>query len=167
MQGFSKNNGRALRFSCRGSFKVMQKQIYMVIGCPGSGKSWVCNQLRDRYHYVSHDDYVDTFYLDAIVRESTTAKKPLLIEAPFSISQLKDPLEGKGYSVTPIFIQEPEDVIRNRYIEREGKPILAGHLTRQKTYAERAELWHSFAGTSEQVLAYLKNAVPWNKMPWE
>lgn len=145
----------------------MMKQIYMVIGCPGSGKSWVCEQLRDRYHYVSHDDYLDMSYLSAIVRESATAKKPLLVETPFSISQLKDPLEKKGYSVTPVFIQESGDVIRIRYLKREGKPIPPGHLSRQQTYAERARLWYSFVGTSEEVLAYLKNAVPWKKMPWE
>lgn len=146
---------------------MVMKQIYMVIGCPSSGKSWVCNQLRDRYHYVSHDDYLDMSYLSAIVRESATAKKPLLIEAPFSISQLKDPLEEDGYNVTPVFIQESEATIKSRYLEREGKPIPDGHVSRQKTYAERAKLWHSFAGTSEQVLAYLKNAVPWKRMPWE
>lgn len=149
------------------------KQIYMVIGCPGSGKSWVCNQLRELYDYMPHDDYIlgeksTALYIDAIKAMHRRALKPLLIETPFSISQIKDPLEKQGFRIVPVFIQEHPDVIRTRYRERGSGDLPYGHLSRQATYAERAKLWQSFVGTSAQVLAYLKNAAPkQEKYPWQ
>ena len=35
----------------------MTKKVYILVGAPGSGKTWVANQIRDRYTYVSHDLY--------------------------------------------------------------------------------------------------------------
>src|SRR3981189_320255 len=118
------------------------KQIYMVIGCPGSGKSWVCEQLKNLYDYVPHDNYLmgsksTSLYIEAIIAMQKGARKPLLIETPFSVSQIKDPLEKRGLRITPVFIQEHPDVIRKRYRERDGTDIPAGHLSRQTTYAER------------------------------
>lgn len=144
------------------------KQIYMVIGCPGSGKSWVCEQLTNEFHYVRHDDHL-TGYVGAITRQMQIATKPVLAETPFSISQIKNPLEASGFNVTPVFIQELPDVIRDRYRKRGSGELPDGHLTRQTTYMARALEWQSFHGTSAQVLAYLKNAAPKQpeKFPWQ
>ena len=133
----------------------------MVIGCPGSGKSWVCDQVQDQFRYVRHDLLMGMHgaaYVDEIVRQSgiATATKPLLIEAPFSISQIKDPLERAGFDVQPVYIQEDHEIIRDRYQKREGMPIPPGHLTRQDTYRQRAIASGDYQGTSSQVLAYLK-----------
>lgn len=138
--------------------------IYMVIG---SGKSWVCEQLTELFHYVRHDSSIGGDYLAEIKRQAKLATKPLLIETPFSVSQIKDPLEEAGFRIVPVFIQEHPDVIRQRYREREFKNIPEGHLARQATYAQRACNWDAFEGTSAQVLAYLRNAVPRWKMPWD
>jgi hypothetical protein len=131
----------------------------MVIGCPGSGKSWVCDQLKDKFDYVHHDLFIgmagDT-YVREILNRSKSATKPLLIEAPFSISQIKDPLEQMGFKITPVFIQEQPQVITDRYRARERKDIPKGHLTRQETYKQRAQEWKAFQGTSSQVLEHLK-----------
>jgi hypothetical protein len=147
----------------------MMNQIYMVIGCPGAGKSWVCSQLTQQYEYVPHDTYKDSnAYIAAIVRQSKTATKPLLIETPFSVSQIKEPLEKHNYRVAPVFIIEDPQVIRDRYRARESKPIPEGHLTRQITYEQRAKDWHAYRGTSAAVLAFLKNAVPQpHRFPWD
>lgn len=149
----------------------MPVPVYMVIGCPGSGKSWVCRQLTEQYYYVPHDDHMgknSNRYIAAIVSASKIAAKPLLIETPFSVSQIKEPLEAHDYHVTPVFILEQPEVISQRYLGREGHPIPAGHLSRQQTYRERADKWQSYRGTSAEVLAYLKNAVPAvRKWPWE
>lgn len=147
-------------------------QIYLVVGCPGSGKSWVCEQLRDRFDYVRHDDYTSAdegAYVRAIIRQSKIANRPLLIETPFSVSQIKDPLEKQCFRVTPVFIQEAHDVIRARYLARGSGDIPAGHLTRQDTYAKRAREWQSYMGTSAEVLAFLQNMAPAPKerFPWE
>lgn len=138
---------------------MAQKRAKMVVGCPGSGKSWVCDQLKDQYHYVHHDAYIGMqgpVYVDAIKKASKTAHKTLLIEAPFSISQIVDPLIADGFEIEMVFIQEKDDVISGRYEKREKKPIPQGHLTRQQTYAQRARDSGSFSGTSEEVFKYLR-----------
>lgn len=133
--------------------------VYLVIGCPGSGKTWVCEQLKHKYHYVSHDENIKHDYVKEVLAATYKSDRPVLIETPFSISQIKDPLETKGIKVVPVFIQESTAVLSGRYRERESKPIPTGHLTRQQTYLSRAREWGSFTGTSTQVLEHLKGLI--------
>lgn len=152
----------------------MAVAVYMVVGCPGSGKSWVCGQLREHFDYMPHDDYMmgsksRQLYTEAILAmHRSGTRKPLLIETPFSMSQLIDPLEKAGVCVTPVFIIEKHDVIRERYRKRGSGEIPAGHLSRQLTYEQRAHEQQAFRGTSAQVLAYLKNLAPLqeHRYPW-
>lgn len=136
-------------------------KIYLVCGVPGSGKTWVCEQLRDKFEYVHHDGYIHLkapgSYLRAILDAAEWSSKPLLIEAPFSISNTKDPLEKAGHEVIPVFIEETDQVLSSRYLAREGKPIPKQHITRKRTYLDRAKTWGSFYGTSEEVLSWLKS----------
>lgn len=147
--------------------------VYLVIGVPASGKSWVCEQLTAQFEYVPHDAHIgaktNNDYIAAIVRAHKVATKPLLIETPFSVSQIKEPLEAHGYIVKSVFIIEDDKTLEERYKVRERKPIPLGHLTRQRTYKDRALTTQAFYGTSDAVLAYLKNAAPQakGKLPWE
>lgn len=134
--------------------------VYMVIGCPGSGKSWICDQLKNDFNYIHHDLFIGMTgpaYVRAILKASNESDKPLLIEAPFSISQIKVPLEQANLNVIPIIIKESPLVISRRYQNREKKPIPKGHLTRQNTYAARAIEWGCFTGTTDEILHHLKN----------
>lgn len=135
--------------------------IYLVIGVPCAGKSWVCDQLKDRFHYVPHDARLGhaskpSSYVKEIVAAAKAADKPLLAEAPFSISQIKGPLEKRGFAVTPVFISETGATVATRYYRREGRKIPRGHLTRMKTYLARADEWGAFKGTSAEVLEFLR-----------
>lgn len=140
------------------------KEVYLIVGVPGSGKSWVAKQVSDKFTYVHHDGFIGHInhpevYVKAIKDAAKTAKKPILAEAPFSISQIKDPLEEAGFDVKPVFILEDPDILKTRYETdptRDGKPLPKGHLTRMKTYEERAKLWGAFSGTSSEVLEFLK-----------
>lgn len=139
---------------------MASSKIYLVVGVPGSGKSWVCEQLASAFDHLPHDEYENlTHYISDIKRLTQFAKKPVLIETPFSVSQILGPLQADGYDVTPVFIIETEDVTTKRYEDREGKAIPKGHLTRIKTYAARAAELGSFRGTSEEVLDFLKKQV--------
>jgi hypothetical protein len=143
--------------------RLMKKtKAYLIIGCPGSGKTWVTNQCSHLFEFIHHDLFVgmaDKKYVDTILEKSKNATKPLLIEAPFSISVIKDPLTAAGIDVIPVFIQELPHTIRTRYWQRENKDIPNGHLTRQNTYAQRAKEWGAFQGTSGEVLEHLKKIV--------
>lgn len=137
------------------------KTIYLVVGCPGSGKSWVCEQLVDRFNYIPHDSFMGKRgdYLVAIEAEArkTRTTKPILIETPFSISEPKEPLEKKGYKVETVFIIESSDTILCRYFSRHHSPMDHSRLLKQQdTFKIRSVEYKSFSGTSRQVLDHLK-----------
>jgi len=136
------------------------KRCFLLIGVPCAGKTWVTRQLGSKFHHITHDSFIgqgsqNAVYTEAILEASKTAAKPLLAEAPFSISEIKEPLEKGGLVVTPIFIIESPEVITERYLKRNNKPIPKGHLSRLETYRCRAREMHAFQGTSDQVLAHL------------
>lgn len=96
-------------------------------------------------------------YIAEVLRHGKSSEKPVLAEAPFSVSQIVDPLRVHGLEVECVFIQEDLDTIRDRYIRRECKEIPQGHLTRQSTYLDRAIAMQAYYGTSQEVLNYLKS----------
>lgn len=122
--------------------------IYLIVGVPGSGKTWVCKQLTAKFDYLPHDDFPNPkAYIAAIKRLSSFATKPILIETPFSVSQYMESL-----NVIPVFIIETPEITKNRYETRDNKPIPQGHLSRINTYIERANELKAFKGTSQEVL---------------
>lgn len=133
----------------------MTQPTYLVVGVPCSGKSWVCGQ-QDSYDYIAHDDHIGGDYTAAIIEHAKTATRPLLVETPFSVSQIVGPLANQGFEVTQVFIIEDEQVLTTRYAEREEKPIPQGHISRQKTYAQRAMQTGSYVGTSTEVADHLR-----------
>ena len=126
--------------------------IYLIVGAPGSGKTWVCSQLKDQFDYLPHDDFPNPkAYIAAIKRLASFSTKNILIETPFSVSQFMETLP-----VIPMFVIETPAITKSRYETREKKPIPQGHLTRINTYIDRAQELQAFSGTSEQVLERLK-----------
>lgn len=138
----------------------MKKKCYLLIGVPGSGKSWVTTHLPAiKFKVCHHDDFIGMpphSYFNSVVRSLRDQELPVVAEAPFGISEMKDGLETQGFEVVPVFILEDESVLSTRYKHRELKPIPTGHLTRQKTYRERAQEWSAFNGTSQEVLEHMK-----------
>ena len=136
-------------------------KIYLLTGVPSSGKTWVCNQLKNLYTVIAHDDYIGKDYVGSIslATKLNIDNKPILAETPFSMSKIMDPLEKKGIQVIPIVIIEDESVLEDRYYARDGVQIPKGHFTRQHTYYSRAKANGWFVGTSEEVLKHLKGLV--------
>lgn len=153
---------------------VIRQPVYLVVGVPCAGKSWVCEQLRDLYTYVRHDDfmaYPPSTYVEAIMRNAEGGHKPVLAETPFSMSAIMEPLRAGNYHVVPVFIIESTEVLEQRYAVRERKPFPAGHASRQKTYRKRAVDGGHYFAPSAEVLMHLKrkmqNVEPLVKWPWE
>lgn len=130
--------------------------MYLVVGVPGSGKSWVTSQLREGYEVVPHDDHIGNHYGKVLEQKYKVGERNILGELPFSISETKEYLEGKKVPLDIVFILEKEPVLKRRYWERDGKEIPQGHLTRQKTYTQRALQYKSVSGSSDKILNYLK-----------
>jgi len=160
------------------------EKIYLVCGVAACGKSWACRQAAERFHYIPHDrcwvmpgsrgwdpglaaaaDTQDhsawapgakSNHLEVLLEAAKIAEKPVLTECPFAERVLRDALEARGIEVIPIFVVEKPSVCATRYLRREGKPIPQAARTRAATIGDRAKEWGAFSGTSDEVLAHLK-----------
>lgn len=137
------------------------KKLILVIGVPASGKSWLCEQLAKKFQYVAKDAFIGWppgSHVSKCIRYLRESETPVLTEAQFSISDVKDPIEEAGFQVIPVFVFENEATLNKRWDERGLKKAStrAGHISRQRTYAERARELRAFSGTSAQVLEHLK-----------
>lgn len=132
-------------------------KITIVVGVPCSGKSWVCNQLAEKYDYIPHDEYMHSHnaYIGAVVAAANSGDRPVLAEIPFSMSDMERVLTKHRLPHEFVYIVEPEETLKDRYKTRENKDIPQGHLTRQKTYEARADFSDAVKGTSTEILRYL------------
>lgn len=143
----------------------MKNVVYIVVGVPASGKSWVCKQLKDDYKYVPHDGWGQRFekggdeyledYADLIHATCKTSNKPVLGDCPFAERKLRDLLRARRIEPTFVFLKVDGKTLTNRYIER-NKPIPKGHFTRLNSIPGRAAEWRAFFGTSTEALEHLK-----------
>ncbi len=131
-------------------------KIYIVAGVPASGKSWVCDQLKDKFLYLRHDDIQDIDkYAAAINVKAKSQDQSILGDCPFAERVLGENLEKYGHKPEFIFISEEPYILHMRYAKR-GKELPKAHITRQASIKERAKEWGCFLGTSSLVLEYLK-----------
>ena len=133
---------------------MMNHIVYLVCGVPGSGKTWVCEQLRHKFNYVAHDDHLKDL-VGAILRSSASSSAPTITECPFAEREMRIKLTMHGFQVRPIFIVEDPDTVRSRYMAREGREPHRGALTRADSIGARAREWQAPYGTSTEMLAYL------------
>lgn len=133
-------------------------KIHLLVGVPASGKSWVTDKLKEKFNVIEHDTYkLKPQYIAALLSAAASKEsRPILANTPFGMSEILEALQVRGHQVNPVFILEHPDTLQTRYKAREGKDIPKGHLTRQQTYAQRADETQSFKGTSDQVLKHLQ-----------
>lgn len=134
------------------------KPIFILFGAPGSGKTWIMNQLGDKFTCLPHDSFLNSkiSYEHLLAAAARTSSAPILADSPFKVNSMIDELRTLGAEVRPYFILEPESTVRARYRAREGKSIPAGHITRISSLAAKAQELNAPRGTSEQVLALLR-----------
>jgi len=137
------------------------QNIYLICGVSGSGKSWVCNQLVNKFHYLSHDLYniQSKNYEPVLVQAAKTSTKPILADCPFGERLLRDSLEKQGCTIIPYFIVEPVSVITFRHLKRNGKEPSKAVITRAGTIINRAQEWNAKYGNSQYILDILTNEV--------
>lgn len=135
--------------------------VYLLCGVPASGKSWVCEQLKDKFVYVPHDlnksEIVDAVHsANEILNVHHVVGKSILLDCPFGETKLKAQLEHAGFKVIPYFIVETPQIIEARYVTREKKALPKNVLTRATTILDRAKEWGALYGTSQEILEALK-----------
>jgi hypothetical protein len=133
------------------------KPVILLVGCPASGKTSVCQRVSDLFAYVPHDDYQERHYPRVLAGLASPAKS-VLGEIPFGLSKIQLELEAGGLRVVPIFIYEQEPELRRRWALRglTNASTIKGHLSRQETYRARAAELRAFLGSAEEVLKHLK-----------
>ncbi len=134
--------------------------VYLIVGVPASGKSTILSQC-DSFERLEHDAFIGHppgSYVKAIKRLVAYATKSVLVETPFSISQISEPLAKAGIIVKPLVIVESSETLHKRWDERStAAKVRAGHLSRQCTFEERARSHAWPMGTASQMLAYLQS----------
>ena len=131
-------------------------RVWMVTGCCGSGKSWVCEQLSAMgWGYVSFDKLPHHAHLDALVRATALSQGRVVFDPGFKVTTLiRAHLSFISYKL--VVIQESIDVIRSRILARGGRFNEDSIVKRMKRHSAHAKL-AVFTDTSTEVLKFLVN----------
>ena len=134
------------------------KKVTIIVGTPGSGKTWVADQIRDTHTVVDHDSNggLDAQAYAHAIAARLPQGKPVVAEAPFSLSKLQEALSRQGIASEAVFITEQAQTVKQRYEAREGKPIPSGYEKRIETFKQRAKEQGATAGTAKEVLDYMR-----------
>lgn len=127
------------------------KKIIVVAGASGSGKSWVCDRLKNTVSYMPYDK-VDKKNIRSIMWNS---QSELIIYDPTTHVSSFIKRNSDLFEIELVVIQEKQEVIESRLIARGGKltESVKRRIARMKKLSEKS----IFTGTSEEVLRYLRN----------
>lgn len=135
-------------------FKQKKQDLFLVAGCPASGKSWVCDQLADKFSYISYDGISKNYHVYELLKNN---HKPLLYDPTIKISTFTKRY-GHLFNIRLIVIVEDESIINSRMINRGGKitNTIKRRMLRMSNLSKKCE----FVGTSSEVLDYLNKKKP-------
>ncbi len=128
----------------------IKQDLYIVAGCPASGKSWVCSQLKHKFNYVSHDAINKDQCMQELIMNNN---KPLLFDPTMRVSTFIKRLSHL-FNIKLIIIIEEESVINQRIISRGGS--ITNTIRERIIKMSNLSKTSSFNGTSLEVLEYLK-----------
>lgn len=126
-----------------------RKRVLVIAGASGSGKSWICKQLVDKFYYCEHDR-VDKNNLRSFLYnlEDTRIVYDPTVQVSSFIKRNSD-----IFDIDLIVIQESEDVIKQRLESRGGK--LTEHVKRRIVRMKNLAKNSVFTGTSSEVLSFI------------
>lgn len=130
-------------------YKQVKQDLFLIAGCPASGKSWVCNQLKDRLNYISYDGTNKYYHTYELLKNNS---KPLLYDPTIKISTFTKRC-GHLFNIRLIVIVEDESVIEDRMLSRGGKvtDTIKKRIKRMSNLSKKCE----YSGTSLEVFNYL------------
>lgn len=127
--------------------------VYLLVGAPASGKSWVANQLTDKFDYISYDGNRKKTHLDLL---RTTSVKPKLYDPTFKISTIIR-RHSDEFTFILVGIHEEEQTLRDRMNLRGGTwtdTVMKRNEVAKKRYEKYGV--NGFLGTSQEALEFLK-----------
>jgi hypothetical protein len=130
--------------------------LFIVCGLSGSGKSWVCNSLKNKLHYVSYDEVPkEEHYYE--FKEATNRGSSIIYDPFRNPTGICRRYSGE-FNVRLMVIEEDVETIVSRIESRGGSP----NVDKISQALKKMPRWKScaeFSGTSTEVLAYLKSQV--------
>jgi hypothetical protein len=127
--------------------------VYLLVGAPASGKSWVASQLTDKFDYISYDGNPKKNHLDLL---KTPSIKPKLYDPTFKISTIIR-RHSNEFNFILVSIYEEEQTLRGRMNLRGGvwtDTVMKRNEVAKKRYEKYGT--NGFLGTSQEVLEFLK-----------
>lgn len=128
-----------------------KKEIYLLTGAPASGKSWVLKSILSTFSPVDSDD----FSRSKLIEEINKCDKIPIVALTIGISTFIK--NNPQFDVKLLVIQEELSVLRMRMLSRGG--TVTSTLEKRAKRMSQLALKAVFAGTSEDVLEYLKKTV--------
>lgn len=133
------------------------KTVYLLIGAPAAGKSWVAKQLIDQFTYISYDENSKKEHLTLLL--SAPVDKPIIYDPTFKISTLIR-CSSNEFNIRLIAIQEEETTLKARVMQRGGSwtgTIMKRNVEIKKRYEKYGA--DGFCGTSSECLEYLRSLI--------
>lgn len=127
-----------------------KQKVYLICGVSGSGKSWICEQLKDKFSYISYDNNKKASHLD-LIRE---ADKPVLYDLSVNVSTFINRNKDE-FDITPIFVMGDFLTVKSQLVSRGGK-VTKSLYRRWKIMKSRYNKYGTFIGSSNEVFKYLK-----------
>jgi hypothetical protein len=132
----------------------MPRDVHLIVGVPGSGKSWVADKLQKRFEHVPHDEHPARDYAKVLAeRARAEGTREILAEAPFRAAHLQEMLAAHHVKVHTYYLDVPSATAREQYESRTGKTFPEQHARNLERYASRD--W-DHRGSAEELLETLK-----------
>lgn len=131
---------------------LMKPKLLIVIGCSGAGKSWVCKQLTELYHYVPYDETPRKELLTHL--HAQPSNLPILLDLPIKISTFIR-RHSNEFDIRVVAIMGDFIRVKQQILSRGGR-ITPTIYKRWKIIQKRADKYAEFVGDSSSVLKYLK-----------
>lgn len=133
----------------------MKPKLLILIGCSGSGKTWVSNQLIHSYGVVHYDKTPKSQLISTLMAQRV---QPILLDLPIKISTFirrhSDEFDIRVVAIRGDFLKTKAQIL-----SRGGK-ITKTLYRRWKVIGKRADKYAEFVGDSDEVLKYLR-ALTW------
>jgi hypothetical protein len=136
----------------------MKHPIYLLIGAPCSGKTWIIDQVKHFVRCVEHDLSPDNLD-DYIWRVQYVSYSGVVVaDIPFKGEEFAAQLSKLGLDVHKLYVLVRDGDLKQRYFKRTGKLPHQYILNTNKSIMEHFQEGE-FAGDSTRVLEYLNGTL--------
>jgi dephospho-CoA kinase len=93
--------------------------LFILIGAPGTGKTWLCDKLSNDFNIIYSDRIRDG--IDKAVSEALKGDKPVIVDIPFKIKAFIERWRSRVPESVVVALVEEEDVHKTRLAMRGGE----------------------------------------------